>query len=296
MFHFLHARIVGPTSSGRADYAFLALCVIVFIQTLACFAVRRGSAMRVFEASSGASAAAACLFTLLIRGTYFPRQVIGTLLMCIWGGRLSFYLFKRGAHYKQTKVNVGSRIAWSVLASLPVVVANTKQTEKYRSTLVELVCIFGCLASVFMENRADAQKYRWFQRHDGAIPETARPGRNSTVPPVCSTGLWSLSRHVNVFFDLSFHWFLFMLLRPIEEPVILLCPITLTLFVLLLPGGIASQEMSRNNRFEFYPAYVEYKHDTPVLYPLQWVYEKLDVSPTFKRIVCLDLPLYDEKE
>jgi len=297
MLHFLHSRLVYKTSSGKAEYAVIALIIVVVLQSCALFAVRRGFAARVFEASAGISTAAACVFTLMIRGTYFPRQVISTVLVTLWGLRLSYYLFKRGRFYSLEKVNVLSRMFWSVLCALPTVVANTKQTEVYRSTAVELVCIVSALLCLGLENRADAQKLRWHARYADApnIPELQRPGRGSNIPPVCSSGLWTLSRHINIFFDLSFHWCIFFILRPIEEPFIVVCPLTLTLFVLFLPGGVAMHEIYRNTRFDLYPAYVLYKQETPVFFPLPGLYRALAIAPNFRKHVCLDLDLYDEK-
>lgn len=83
MLAFLHPMIVAHDSSGHAEYAAIALVCVFCVNVGACIAVHRGAAPCVFQAASGASAAAACLVTLLVRGTYFPRQCIATLLMVV---------------------------------------------------------------------------------------------------------------------------------------------------------------------------------------------------------------------
>ena len=285
-----HDYLVSARSSGRAEYTGLSLLLICFIQVVACLAVRRGFAIRVFEAASGFSVASACVLTLAIRGTYYPRQVIGTILICLLGLRLSSYLFVRGL--KSDRINVGARIIWSMSCALPVILANTKQSETYRSTPIEIASCVVAIWAIWFEEKADTEKLLW---HNARSEENPRPTRSSTEAPVCHLGLWNQCRHPNYFGELLFHWSLYFILRPIKEPAIVFVLILLSVFIMILPGGIWSQETERVRRYGLYPVYLTYKNTTPVLFPFKWMHRVLGhVSTTFRNVVCLELSQYSE--
>jgi len=169
-------------------------------------------------------------------------------------------------------------------------------TEIYRSTTYEGVNIALAFIALYFENLADAQKLQW---HVSNLNQ--RPTRGDAQPPVCSSGLWSQSRHPNMFFELLFHWCIYFILRPAlsgeDEFVILLCPLALTFLIILLPGGVATQEMERNKLYELYPSYQMYKSTTPVLFPAKFLYTHLkSMAPHFASVACAELPLYDLRE
>ena len=265
----LHAYLVPDheARAGFAEYAAVATGVLAAVNVGTCLAVRAGSSMRVFEAASGAAVAAACAATLLARGTFFPRQVLVTALMCAWGARLSRLLY---VHARKKEVaNVGARVLWGALCCAPAVVCNVSQRRRYRSTAVELLALGGAVASLALEHVADRQKQAWHAAH----AESGRPGRGDAAPPVCAAGLWAWSRHPNLFFELSFHWFVYLIVRPVEEPLVLFFPTALTVMVVAFPGGLVSQEMQRAAAYSLYPAYVHYASRTPDFFPrppLKW--------------------------
>lgn len=264
------------------QYIFFSLLLIAALQVATCLAVKHGRAIRVFEAASGSSVAAACLATLVLRGSYFPRQVISTALIVAWGLRLSHYLYTRALC--KDKVNVFMRIAWSLLCALPVIICNTQQKERYRQTAVEMLAVLAAAVSLYLEHLADQQKARWHAAH----PQ--RPERGDMEPPVCATGLWAFSRHPNLFFELTFHWSIFAIVHPVEAPVTLLSPVVLTALIVFFPGGIITQESQRNAAYGLHPAYVLYRRVTPVLFPFPGV--KNVLAPELANILCLELPLY----
>jgi steroid 5-alpha reductase family enzyme len=317
MLHFLHRRIVGGGRTGKTEYVFVALFIIASAQLIGCIATRRSHASRFFEVASGVSVAAACLFTLLIRGTYFPRQVIATALVCMWGVRLSRFLFLRNR--KIERINILARTLWSLLCALPVVIANTKQTEAKRGTAVEFFWIASALSCIALESAADNQKILWFARYsedskadpeivresanenDEEMPQRTkqplrRPEKGDVEPPVCSTGLWAHSRHPNLFFECLFWWCIYFIVRPTTrgETFLIVCPVILTLGILLLPGGIITQEIERNNLYTYYASYQNYKKNTPIFFPLRGLYRfLLQTAPHFAKAVCLDLNVFN---
>lgn len=286
-----------PVNRGHVEYAFLAFVMVALIQIVACMAVKRGRALRVFEAASGVSVAAACIFTLFVRGTFFPRQVLATLLMTAWGARLSAYLYKRAI--KSGHINVGARIVWSLICSIPTVVANTKQTEVYRSTSVEAFFVGAAWLAIALEFVADEQKLAWHKQHpaDGGEDSTPRPGRADFEPPVCHTGLWAYSRHPNFFFEIMFHFAVYGVLRPVGVWPIVLCPVALAVLIMVLPGGVLTIELQRNSLYGMYPSYVRYRDATPVLIPAPSVHHALGlVAPHFRNVACCELPVYEPLE
>jgi hypothetical protein len=209
--------------------------------------------------------------------------------MCVWGSRLSLHLYHK-PQLKEDAQNVVPRIVWAMLCAMPAVVCNTTQLERYRTTVVEAVCVVLALASVGLEALSDAQKQRWHAEH-----ARGRPGRGDAQPPVCSTGLWGLSRHPNLFFELCFHWAVFFVVRPVEAPWVVGFPLALTVLVQLLPGGVATQEMERSRTYAYHLAYLQYRDATPVIVPLPWVKRALDeCSPRAAAVACLEMPVYFE--
>jgi len=281
MLNFIHDLIVPEGSSGRVEYASLALACVTVVNVAACIAVRWGQPSRVFEAGAGAGVAAACLLTLLVRGTYFPRQIIGTTLVAVWGVRLSIHMFVRNA--RKEVLNVAVRVAWSMLCATPVVVCNTRQREQYDATRAEAIGIAAAALAICCETLADFEKTSWHAAHP------ARPTKADVGAPVCTTGLWAWSRHPNLFFELLFHWSIYVIVRPVEAPVVLICPTLLTVLVVFFPGGVMSQEASRERLYGLYPAYVRYKDATPALIPLPWARRILArCSPVVAEVACFE--------
>jgi len=257
----LHVYVVQDVrDEGLARYAFIALVVVAALNIGTCFAVKLGASIRVFEAASGAAVAAACLLTLLARGTFYPRQVLVTALMCAWGARMSLLLYAQDR--KKETANVLARVAWGAVCALPAVVCNVTQRQRYRSTPVEVLAVAGALISLALEHVADKQKLAWHRAH-----AEQRPGRGDAEPPVCASGAWSWSRHPNLFFEITFHWFIYALVRPVEKPLVVACPLLITAMVVALPGGVVAQEIRRNDAYGLYPAYVKYRDATTALAP-----------------------------
>lgn len=286
MLAFVHNLVVSENSNGHLEYSTIALLLVAFINIGACGLVRFwGSDTRLFEAASGVGVAATCLLTLLIRGTYFPRQVISTTLVVFWSLRLAAFLYVRGL--KKERLNVLVRVIWSLLCAIPVVICNTRQAEVYESTQVETIALTLAGGAIVMEHLADAQKMEWHARH------AHRPGRGEVETPVCTQGLWAYSRHANLFFELLFQWCIYVIVRPVEQPAIVACPVVLTVMILFFPGGVLSQEVERGKLYGMYPSYVRYVQTVPVLFPLPFLRRWL--SGCWKKgsdTACLEMDIF----
>ena len=175
MLGFLHTHLVAEDSNGHAEYAAVALFCVALINVVAAIAVSKGRSARLFEAASGAGVAAACLLTLMIRGTYYPRQIISTTFIVIWGLRLSYFLYRRSL--AKEVLNVGVRVAWSMLCAAPCIICNTRQVDQYRTTRMEACAVTLAGFSIALEALADQQVRREAGRY---CPILRSVGRNWT--------------------------------------------------------------------------------------------------------------------
>ena len=171
-------------------------------------------------------------------------------------------------------------------------IANTKQNEIYRATLVELFWIIIAMVCIALEDKADVQKLNWHRHYS----DLERPNKSDTLPPCCVDGLWAHSRHPNLFFECLFWWAIYFIVVPTTytERYLVVCPVLLTCGILVLPGGILTQEMQRNKDYEFYLSYQQYKRSTPVFFPLKIVHNILKhIAPHAADIFCLELTVYN---
>jgi steroid 5-alpha reductase family enzyme len=260
-------------SDLHTTYALVTLAVCTVINVAAYF-VERSTGLNAVQAVSGACVAVACVMTMLLRGTCFPRQVISTLLMSCWGFRLSWYLVRRGQRRDQAFVL--DRILWASLVALPVVLCNTMQDHAYRSTGIEVFAVAVAFTGLCIETAADYWKHEWF-----TLAPTERPG------PVCTSGLWHYSRHPNLFGEIMFQWGIYFIVRPVDNWLIILCPLYTTLQVLFMPGGMLTQEAARAKRFGTDESYITYRITTPPIIPF-WpkLYAKMNRGECSPLLCC----------
>lgn len=280
-----HERLFGTTASSPWQYAAVAVIGLIFFQITACILTRQ-RARRLFDTWSVLTVGLVCSFTLVVRGAYFPRQVLSTALVCAWSIRLAFYLFRR----QTSTANVGAgevlpRILWATVCSLPVVLVNEIQIHAYHITASELMGCLICVLALAFETVADTQKNNWHTKIRGA-----RPGKSAEEPPVCHTGLWALSRHPNLFGELVFHWGVYFVVQPVLPIWILVAPV-LNTFMLLM-GGFKKQERQRNGTYALFPSYASYRFRTSPIFPMpQRAYASFTAG--FKNALCCEVQDFD---
>lgn len=280
-----HERLFGTSASHPAQYAAVAVVGCILLQITACILTKR-RARRLFDTWSVLTVAIVCAFTLVVRGAYFPRQVISTACVCAWALRLASYLYRR--HLPSDSVSaqeVLPRIVWAFTCSLPVVLVNEIQIHAHHVTTTEVVGCVLCLLSLAYEALADAQKHAWHAAHrDG------RPGKSAEEPPVCHAGAWAWSRHPNLFGEMLFHWSIYLIVQPVLPVVVALAPAANTAMILL--GGYTKQERQRNGVYALYPQYAMYRFKTSPVVPLPpRVYGRLATS--FKGRCCCEVQDFD---
>lgn len=291
MLHFIHHKIVAPNSDAKVEYSILAFTCAAVLNIVAILVSRQKQTLRLFDASSGLIVSFVCIFTLMINGKYYPRQLIATSLMTAWGARLSIYLASRRFQRTSDTSNILSRVIWCFISSIPTVMCNTMQNHRYRSTFIELSGIIMALVGLTLEAFADIQKETW---HLNNPVETK--AKDNPEAPVCTDGLWHYCRHPNLFGEVLFHWGIYVIVRPADESLVILCPVLLTIAILILPGGIVTKEQERNKQYSLYPAYQKYKKATPVFVPFDpdILLSLESCAPTFWSTACCRFAIYEE--
>lgn len=275
------------------EHVFLGFCVIACaaLNICACAASRRRQSGRTFEALSGVTVGLVALACLVFRATYFPRQVVVTCLMLAWGTRLSLFLYVRNLESPMSNDVVTARTLWAVTCAAPCVLINALQHDKVAFGVGELVGILTACVALLIETLADAQKLSWHRHHAAA----GRPAKDSTLPPVCARGLWSMSRHPNLFGELMFHAGVYGVCAPALPPWVAVFPALLALQIVFLHGGVVNQEQQRSFLFRFYPSYINYRGSTSPLVPIPTTLWGA-MPDAMKRVVFLELPLYDQAD
>ncbi|TKY61057.1 oxidoreductase protein [Spatholobus suberectus] len=232
------------------------------------------------------------VLTLVIKGSWYFRQIILTLFVGIWGLRLALFLLFRilqwgeDRRFDEMRNNLGRlaifwifQAVWVWAVSLPVTVVNASD----RNPFLQVVDIVGWIlwsVGFIAEGTADQQKLH-FKR------SSENRGR------WCNVGLWKYSRHPNYFGEILLWWGIFVASTPVlkgAEWLVIIGPIFLTLLLLFI-SGIPLLEDSADKKFGNVDAYRIYKKRTSPLIPLPpSVYGNLPAW--FKTTFLFEFPFY----
>jgi len=223
---------------------------------------------KVTDLAYGSNFVALALITFFLNGNYYPRQIVITVFVSIWGIRLAGYLFYRIIKIGEDHRFDGARenpfrftiwfffqfvVIWAI--ALPFTLLNASVNNPslaWNDYFGWALFVIGFIC----ETIADQQKFLF--KND---PENKNHW--------CDVGIWKLSRHPNYFGEIVLWWGIFASCASILNSWdwwVILGPIILTV-ILVFGSGIPTTEKSTDRRFWNQEEYQMWKKRTPVLIP-----------------------------
>lgn len=195
----------------------------------------------------------------------------------VWGLRLTFNFARKGGYtgmedYRWEVVRQKMNpLQWQLfnllfidlyqhflllLIALPAWTAYQHRGAMGTSSWILLALFVACTIG---ETIADQQQWNFHQ-----AKAAARAAGRMLDPPFCTTGLFSLSRHPNFFFEQSQWWLFFGLGATAAGSVLqwtIIGPLLLTLLF------VGSTQLTENISREKYPSYADYQQGVPRTIP-----------------------------
>lgn len=208
------------------------------------------------------------VLTLLLKRTYYARQITVAVLVCAWGVRLAAYLFTRimiigkDSRFDETRNNFVKFAAFWILQFVAVwtiflpecLLASSTHNPAHGWNDYLGYALFG--VGLLIETVADLQKFLY--------------KRNEPKGKWCAVGVWSWSRHPNYFGELLVWWGLFAACASAFAGtwrwLSVVGPAFLTVLLLFL-SGIPPLEKRADARYWTDGEYQEYKRRTSCLIP-----------------------------
>ncbi|MEX2438174.1 MAG: DUF1295 domain-containing protein [Candidatus Babeliales bacterium] len=207
------------------------------------------------------------LISLIMHGLYLPLQIILTLLICVWGLRLSLRIYQRNKgkgedpRYAQWRKEWGSwtpirsffqifmlQGALMLIIAYPIITINS--SKMLTVTWVQILGIVVWCIGFFFEAIGDYQLDQFLKN----------PIHKDTI---CTVGLWRYTRHPNYFGESLLWWGIFLM--ALSTPygwTIIISPLTITYLLLYVSGIPMTERMFIGNQ-----AYEQYKKETNAFFP-----------------------------
>jgi len=207
-------------------------------------------------------------FTLFKSGQFFPRQILATALVTIWGARLSGYIIfrnwgkKEDPRYTQLAEKWGA--SYFYLHSffkvfmlqgllLLIIVSSIIVINSSDSGALGPLAVFATmlwLVGFFFESIGDWQLYQF-------IKKSEPHGK------LMQSGLWSYTRHPNYFGEVLMWWAIWLITIPLPYWLIaIMSPLTITGLLLFVSGvPMAEKQLEKN------PDFANYKDRTSIFFP-----------------------------
>jgi steroid 5-alpha reductase family enzyme len=198
---------------------------------------------------------------------YFPRQMLLSTLVTMWGLRLSTYIFQRNFRepedfrYRKWREEAGSSWWWQsylrvflLQGVLLWVISAPLLAAQYfglpdRLTILDYLGVVVWLVGFFFESVGDYQLSRFKAK-------SANRGK------ILDTGVWRFTRHPNYFGDAAQWWGYYLIAVAAGGWWTIFSPILMTLFLLKV-SGVALLEKTLSKR----PDYQEYADRTSAFIP-----------------------------
>lgn len=245
------------------------LVVIFIIQILFFIGAATFKTDKVTDLAYGLTFVVIALALTWLNATFFPVQVLLTILITIWGLRLAGYLFIRILKTKKDRRFDGIRenpkkfaAFWSFqtlaiwVIMWPSIILLTSKSD-LSSNVYTLIGISISVVGLLLETTADQQKFKF--KSDPA-------NKDKWI----QSGFWKYSRYPNYFGEMLVWWGIFVIAIPFLSGIswgTVLGPVFIT-FILLKVSGIPTLEKRYNKKFGNDPNYQQYVKQTSLLVPL----------------------------
>lgn len=207
------------------------------------------------------------LLTFFLSGGFPWRQIVVTGLVCIWGTRLSFYIYRRNKgrgedfRYARWRKNWGRLFVLRsyfqifmlqgillLIIAFPVMLVNGSEAKAF--SLWDAAGIGLWLTGFFFEALGDYQLSRFKK-------DPQNKGKLMTQ------GLWRLTRHPNYFGEATLWWGIFLIALSAENGwTAVISPVFITFLLLRVSGVTMLEKKYAGNR-----AYEEYARKTSSFFP-----------------------------
>lgn len=248
-------------------YLISALYIFIFMNFMYLLALRLKD-NSIVDIGWGMGFIIVALATLFDRGTFYPRQLLITALILIWGLRLALYIFKRNSgkgedfRYKQWRQEWGKTIYWRsylqvfmlqgvimFVIALPIMHVNASNASEL--VITDFIGAAIWLIGFLFESIGDAQMMMFKNN-------AANKGK------IMRSGFWKYTRHPNYFGEALLWWGIFIVAIGANSIYIsLISPLLLT-YLLLKVSGVAMLEKKYTGNAE----YDEYIRTTSSFVPM----------------------------
>ncbi len=248
-----------------------ALTVLVYMTAVFLVALRHKD-NSIADVAWGPGFIIVALSTLILCGSFSPRQLIVTGLVFIWGLRLSIriYLRNRGKgedeRYRKWRKEWGKTFVIRsyfqvfllqggvlLLNITPVLFINTSAAGN--PGFLDLLGVLVWILGFGFESVSDWQLDTFIKNPDNR-------GR------IMDQGLWRYSRHPNYFGEVTMWWGIYILALPVPWGwASIIGPLTISYIILCVSGVPMTERFMQDN-----PAFADYKRRTSAFIP--WFVQK----------------------
>lgn len=246
-----------------------ALVALWIFFTIAFFIAQAKENNGLQDVAWGAGFIVAALYSYLFSNIKSLNGLIVTIFVILWGGRLTYHLFKRNWNAPEDKRYVAMRKRWEG--------KNLKVQAYLKVFMLQMVLLFIIVQPVLLANTQEGNGLRWINYlgiavwllgyffevvGDHQLKEFKKKPENKGK--LMSEGLWRFTRHPNYFGEATMWWGIFLISIVSTKSLLgVIGPATIT-YLLLFVSGVPMLE----KRYEGNKEYDAYKKRTSIFIPL----------------------------
>jgi len=248
-------------------YLISALYIFIFMNFMYLLALRLKD-NSIVDIGWGIGFIIVALAMLFDSGTFYPRQLLITALIILWGLRLALYIFMRNKdkgedfRYKQWRNEWGKNIYWRsylqvfmlqgaimFVIALPLIQVNASKSSEL--LLTDFIGSAVWLIGFLFEALGDGQMMRF-------KTNLANKGK------IMRYGLWKYTRHPNYFGEALLWWGIFIVAAGAGNFILSIISLIALTYLLLKVSGVAMLE----KKYTGNPEYDEYIRTTSSFLPM----------------------------